>query len=119
MLYANEEVEAGVYDPETGEPIQLEQPLVESDELAERIRIAGEVERMATSEGWKEISDWLRKMEKDLSGQLLQAGDLDKVRRLQEAVKVYRSVQTYVQHRIFEGKHLQELRDQDPRDMWG
>lgn len=117
MLYSDEDVESKVYDPETGQQLTSGAD-VEHSELDERIRIALEIERMQRTEGWKNISEWLSVMEKSYRDQLLTASDIDKIRRLQEASKVYRSILNYVDHRVLEGKHLQELRDQDPQD-WG
>lgn len=110
MLYENENIK--LWNPETGE-------LSGKDEVVEGevVRVIEEgyaVAAMKRSSGWQIIENLLRETCTDLKEKLAYESDVEKFRRLQEAVKAYQNVLTFVDYKIAEGKALEEQKNQSP-----
>lgn len=110
MLYANENVK--IWNPETNE-------LTDKSELldAEMERAIDEGQALAQlkqSRGWIILESLLKETCADLKEKLVAEQDLDKFRRLQEAVKAYQNVISFVDYKISEGLALQEQKTQSP-----
>jgi hypothetical protein len=104
MLYENEKIQ--LWNPETGE-------LSGKDEVVEEevTRIIEEGLALSTLKGhsgWKIIENLLLATTTDLKDKLAYEQDIEKIRRLQEAIKAYQNVLTFVDYKIAEGKALEE-----------
>lgn len=110
MLYANENIK--IWNPETGEMSDKEEIL---DSETERVIDEGHaLSQMIGTRGWAILSGLLKETCTDLKEKLVIEQDLDKFRRLQEAVKAYQNVMNFVDYKIAEGIALQEQKTQSP-----
>lgn len=116
MLYANEEVELKVYDPETGaqtSPFPQEDD-IDLKEYNEIIRQSKAVKQTINTEGWQILEELLKGEIEDIKAKLIYCEDSEKVVRFQEAAKVYQSVLNIAAAKSLEGDQLQQgLQDQD------
>jgi|GEM_PF-2616498 len=110
MLYANENIK--IWNPETGEMSDKEDII---DSETERVIDEGlALSQMTGTRGWIILRGLLTNTCTDLKEKLVIEHDLDKFRRLQEAVKAYQNVMNFVDYKIAEGIALQEQKTQSP-----
>jgi hypothetical protein len=110
MLYENEDIK--LWNPETGE-LSGKEEIIDS-EVTRVIEESYAVAAMKRSSGWEIIENLLKDTCTDLKEKLAYESDLEKFRRLQEAVKAYQNVLTFVDYKIAEGKALEEQQKQSP-----
>lgn len=110
MLYENESIK--LWNPETGE-LSGKDEVIDS-EVTRVIEEGYAVQAMARSAGWEIIANLLKDTCTDLKDKLAYESDIEKFRRLQEAVKAYQNVLTFVDYKIAEGKALEEQQQQSP-----
>jgi hypothetical protein len=111
MLYENENLK--LWMPETGEFTSKEE-VIDGEE--KRIIEEGRaLEAMLRSDGWKVVNGLLTLTTTDLKEKLAYEQDIEKIRRLQEAIKAYQNVLTYVDYKIAEGRALAE-QNQSPKE---
>lgn len=87
VLYENE-----VYNPEVGQYERLEQ-----QEVDKAIQDGEAIQAMKQTEGWKLIEEFLKGAIEKYKSLLLYEQDLEKIRRLQEAIKSYSNVFHFVE----------------------
>ena len=95
------------FDGETGlltEDAILRQLRMDQDAL---VREAVALSAMSQTAGWKVVERFLNDCIASHHGNLLEAKDLDEVRRLQERVKAYANVLSYVEVVVREGEEAQ------------
>lgn len=110
MLYENEEIK--LWNPETG---ALESSHTFEDEEVNRLIEEGlSLVAMKRSSGWQILEALIKETCTDLKEKLAYESDIEKFRRLQEAVKAYQNVLTFVDYKIAEGKALEEQKHQSP-----
>lgn len=110
MLYANENIK--IWNPETGEMSEKEEVV---DSEVDRVIDEGHaLSQLKGSRGWSILSGLLKETCTDLKEKLVIEQDLEKFRRLQEAVKAYQNVMNFVDYKIAEGIALQEQKTQSP-----
>ena len=110
MLYENEDIK--LWNPETGE-LTGKAEIVDG-EVTRVIEEAQAVAAMKRSSGWGIIETLLKETCTDLKEKLAYESDIAKFRRLQEAVKAYQNVLTFVDYKIAEGRALEEQKNQSP-----
>lgn len=110
MLYENENVK--IWNPETGEVSGKDE--VADNEVLRIIEEGHAVSAMRSSLGWQIIEGLLKNTCADLKEKLAYESDLDKFRRLQEAVKAYQNVLNFVEYKVNEGRALEEQQKQSP-----
>lgn len=111
MLYEHENLK--LWMPETGEFTSKEE--VVDNEVVRIIEEGKALEAMVRSDGWKSVENLLKITCTDLKEKLAYEQDLEKIRRLQEAIKAYQNVLTYVDYKIAEGRTLAE-QNQSPKE---
>ena len=106
-LYGNEPV--ALWNPETDiqEKLQLEQ---EEDEAIKTIEEGIVLEQLQNHSGYKILESYLLVTIEDFKYKLVAEQDERKFRRLQEAVKAYTNVLSFVEFKVQEGKALVQLR---------
>lgn len=104
MLYVNENVK--LWDAETGSYTAKDE--FDQTELQRIIDDGRALEALKRSPGWSLLEDLLKTTCSDLKEKLAYESDIEKFRRLQEAVKAYQNVLTFVDYKIAEGKALEE-----------
>lgn len=104
MLYVNEKIR--LWDAETGAYSARDE--VDETELQRVIEEGQSLDAMKKSPGWALLEDLLKTTCADLKEKLAYEADIEKFRRLQEAVKAYQNVLTYVEYKIAEGRALEE-----------
>jgi hypothetical protein len=119
MLYEHDDVELPrLYDPDTGKDELSE--LQGKDGYTQAIEDGEIMASLQKHAGWKMIQAWLQTATIQYSEALLYEQDLEKMRRLQEAVKCYRSVSTFAEYKIqeadFAQKQLAAFNDSLKRD---
>lgn len=110
MLYENEDIK--IWNPETGELSGKSEIL--DEQVQKAIDEAQALSAMKRSTGWSIIEDLLKETCSDLKEKLVSENDLERFRRIQEAVKAYQNVLTFVDYKIAEGKALEEQKHQSP-----
>jgi len=100
VLYENEKVR--VWNPTTGELDAIE-PNAEVDQVVSEGR---SLESMKGSEGWRILEAILATSIEDYKQKLAYEEDVNRIRRLQEAVKAYSNVLLFVDSKIAEGRAL-------------
>ena len=109
MLYAEEEIVDKYYDPMTGEDVEVESRAdIEESYIDKTIEVGAYFKRMKTDEGWKILEEQLRADVSQYKEALVGTTEVDKLRRLQEAVKCYRSILNYVDATIMESERLRK-----------
>jgi hypothetical protein len=112
MLYANENIK--IWNPETGEMSGKSEVI---DAEVERVIDEGlALAQLKQARGWILLEGLLKDTCADLKEKLTYEQDLDKFRRLQEAVKAYQNVMNFVDYKIAEGLALQEQKTQSPEE---
>ena len=114
MLYENEKVQ--IWNPETDEAFQTDEEKLEIEEIRVRIEAGKQLEGLKQSEGWKSVSTFLTSSVDAYKDILTKEQDFKKIRRLQEAIKAYSNVLSFIDVTIAEGKNLQE-NHQTPEDQ--
>jgi len=110
MLYENEDIK--IWNPETGELSGKSEIL--DEQVQKAIDDAQALDAMKRSTGWSIIESLLKETCSDLKEKLVSENDLERFRRIQEAVKAYQNVLTFVDYKIAEGKALEEQKHQSP-----
>jgi hypothetical protein len=110
MLYENEKIK--LWDPETGEVSGKDD--VEQGEIARVIEEGLLLTSLKLTPGWNILESLLKNTCSDLKEKLAYEQDIEKFRRLQEAVKAYQNVLTFVDYKIAEGRALEEQKNQSP-----
>lgn len=107
-LYDNERIRP-LYDPETGhtaEEIEREREKSEVDQL---IADGKDLEELKKTRGFKLVADFLQLMIGDYRDKLAIEIDYEKLRRLQEAVKCYHNVLSFIDWKINEAEVFKGL----------
>lgn len=104
MLYENEVVP--IYNPETGDYGATKE--LQDAEAKQAIEEGKALEAMQRSDGWGIVESFLKQAVLRYKEALIIEQDLDKIRRLQEAIKSYQNVLTYVDAKIYEGRSFSE-----------
>jgi hypothetical protein len=110
MLYENEQIK--VWDPLTGELSGKDE--YENEEVNRIIEEGLLLKSLKVAPGWAILENLLKSTCIDLKEKLAYEQDLEKFRRLQEAVKAYQNVLTFVDYKIAEGRALEEQKNQSP-----
>lgn len=110
MLYENEDVK--IWNPVTGEMTGKAEIL--DEQVLKVIEDAQALEAMKRSAGWVLIEELLSETCSDLKEKLVSENDLERFRRLQEAVKAYQNILSFVEFKIAEGRALEEQQKQSP-----
>ena len=110
MLYENEDIK--IWNPETGELSGKSEIL--DEQVLKAIEDGQALLALKRSTGWQIIEDLLKETCTDLKEKLVSEQDLERFRRIQEAVKAYQNVLTFVDYKIAEGKALEEQKNQSP-----
>jgi hypothetical protein len=110
-LYANEEIQVNLYDPETGEYLDGTGLTPEEEEIRSFIANGKVMERLKRHAGWKLLTDFMKANVSKYKEGLVNETDFEKVKRMQEAVKAYENVMTYVDAIINESKGLEQQTD--------
>lgn len=110
MLYENEDVK--IWNPVTGEMTGKAEIL--DEQILKVIEDAQALAAMKRSAGWALIEELLSETCSDLKEKLVSENDLERFRRLQEAVKAYQNILSFVEFKIAEGKALEEQQKQSP-----
>lgn len=110
MLYENEDIK--IWNPETGELSGKSEIL--DEQVLKAIDDGQALLAMKRSIGWQIVEDLLKETCADLKEKLVSEQDLERFRRIQEAVKAYQNVLTFVDYKIAEGKALEEQKNQSP-----
>jgi hypothetical protein len=104
MLYENEKIK--LWDPETNEMSGTDEVI---DEEVRRIIDEGySLIALKNSNGWQLLENLLKTTCSDLKEKLTYEQDLERFRRLQEAVKAYQNVLNFVDYKIAEGRALED-----------
>lgn len=100
------------FDGDTG--IELEQAMLRDlqQDRARLIAEAAALAGMAKTAGWKHLENFINTAIAAHHANLLEERDLDGIRRLQERVKAYANVLSYVEAVIREGEEA----NQEPRE---
>ena len=104
MLYVNEKIR--MWNPETGQLDGRDE--YEEASLLKIVEEGQALDALKRSPGWVVLEELLKTTCSDLKEKLAYEQDLEKFRRLQEAVKAYQNVLTFVDYKIAEGKALEE-----------
>jgi len=112
MLYENEKVR--LWNPETGE-LSSKDEVIDS-EIRRIIEDGYSLIALKNSEGWQLIETLLKTTCSDLKEKLTYEQDLERFRRIQEAVKAYQNVLNLVDYKIAEGRALEEQQKQSPEE---
>ena len=110
ILYANEKM----YNPISGLDELAESHSEVDDRTAETMEECTSYLKLAQSPGWKFLTDWIEKQSQECSRLLDLETDYEKIRRYQEARKVYRSILSKVKGKINERELLKDLLNKDP-----
>lgn len=110
MLYENEDIR--IWNPETGE-LSGKSEIID-EQVAKAIDDAQALLAMKRSSGWNLIEGLLKETCADLKEKLVAENDLERFRRIQEAVKAYQNVLNFVEYKIAEGKALEDQQKQSP-----
>lgn len=109
VLYMNESVApAKLWDPETGE--DYGSTAREEQEIEELISQGKQLESLQQAPGWQIVTDFLKLMVSDYMHKLTLETDHKKIRRLQEAIKAYSNVLSFVNYKINEAKAFDKRR---------
>jgi len=108
MLYENEKIQ--LWNPETGE-LSGKEEVIDS-EVTRIIEEGAALNALKRSSGWQIVENLLSVTCSDLKEKLAYEQDIEKIRRLQEAVKAYQNVLTFVDYKIAEGRALEENKQQ-------
>lgn len=104
MLYVNEKIK--LWDADTGSYSARDE--FDDTEVQRIIEEGRSLDALKRSTGWSLLEDLLKTTCSDLKEKLAYESDIEKFRRLQEAVKAYQNVLTFVDYKIAEGKALEE-----------
>lgn len=110
MLYENEDIK--IWNPETGELSGKSEIL--DEQTLQAIDDGQALLAMKRSVGWQIVEELLKDTCIDLKEKLVSEQDLERFRRIQEAVKAYQNVLNFVDYKIAEGKALEEQKNQSP-----
>lgn len=106
--------QAELYDEETGQPDRAVIEAAVADEEAEAREKAAQVERMAATDGWKQIEEWLFTQIEAAKEMLIDTEDIEKIRKAQSIARAYSNVLGEVHGRIQFLKALRESRSVAP-----
>jgi hypothetical protein len=104
MLYVNERIR--MWNPETDQLDGRDE--YEEKELGRIVEEGQALDALKRTPGWEVLEELLKTTCSDLKEKLAYEQDIEKFRRLQEAVKAYQNVLTFVDYKIAEGKALEE-----------
>lgn len=110
MLYENEDIK--IWNPETGELSGKSEVL--DEQMLKAIEDGHAIRAMKRSAGWLIVEELLKETCTDLKEKLVSEQDLERFRRIQEAVKAYQNVLNFVDYKIAEGMALEEQKNQSP-----
>ena len=103
-LYENEQVR--LWNPESG-TYEVSPATAEVDQLVAEGR---SLETLKQSDGWLIVEAILKNSVEDYKQKLSYEEDLNKIRRLQEAIKAYTNVLLFVDSKITEGRALSDTK---------
>jgi hypothetical protein len=116
VLYEHDEIELPQrYDPDTGKDEISD--LRGQDAYSQAIEDAEKLQSLKGHAGWKLLEGWLASAVTSYSEALIHELDPSKVRRLQEAIKSYRNVTSFIEYKLeeaeFAKKQLEDLAERD------
>ena len=104
MLYENEDIR--LWNPETGEMSAKDDVI--TGEIQRLIEDSYSLIALKQSAGWQILEGLLQTTCMDLKEKLVSEQDLERFRRIQEAVKAYQNVLNFVDYKIAEGRALED-----------